>query len=1087
MSRRSCSNCGADIIGGDKFCATCGTPVGRLCTECGTPLQSGDRFCAACGSPQDPTGPERSEFGSQWETILRRLRAGLSNEYRITRELGRGGQAAVFLAEERSLHRQVAIKVLAPGTLTDDAAVDRFLREARTVAALEHEHIVPIYAVRQVEELHCFVMRYILGRSLAAIIADCGQLPLNVIRAVAFQVGSALQYAHRKGVVHRDVKPANVLFSEEGSAIVTDFGIAKDLSGTRSTVTGMLMGTPAYMSPEQCRQEGLSWSSDQYSLGIVLYEMLTGDVPFEGTSLDMMIGHTDREPAAIRSKRADCPVEMEWAVLRMLKKRPAERWTTMGEALENLGAGPLAMDDPIRSKLRQLALQGSEYRGAAVTPTPTEPSRRVASREMPKFPERLGDAPSVTPIRDVAPTVAQTPTATPKPVERQPTAAPQTPRQVTPIPTAPPVPAPEENIAAVLENDLLGPPETGEFGPVVPGADALPASEPEVEGAEEAVSGTHSLVFDDTETEAPAYPDTESEPEAAEPESVEASTPDFGDYTEPEPVRSTAPGLEMPIPVAPLVTNVPDGRDEYLGGSQPWQPADRVTGRQFDVAAAVSSGAATATTGRRAAKPGETRRRLIKWSSVGLPVILLAVVIGQIGLGSRGGEIPNITQDPDSTVVIAPSGTNEPGRRTDPGKGAVEPVPVATGQVDTTPRLQIANAPRDLVTDEPFTLRASFTRGTSPADPPQPVQWVSSDESVIRMNPDGTGSAVGPGEARITASTGAASQNLTIRVAARAPTTLVMDAPTRLTAGQSRNLSVRAADQRGAPIAAGRVQWRVLNPALASIDENGRLTAQQAGTVQVEAKAGTAVTMTSVTIEAAAAPVSTPQVQPLSSSLSVSSRECTVGAECSFRPMSVSGGSGPYRFAIAPSLPAGLALDAGSGAISGSARSAAQPQRYTMTATDQSGAESRQAFLFAVAGPSAPAADPPPVTPPAGGATGPVTESEAMPFVNELVRLIKARDVTRLRALHSGAGPQDDRRRDDFLRFVEQSRALDVPGARFIAPARNQAGSAPRARLSLTWSTGIAARSASLELILVEGDGAGDRLRGYRLAANPPR
>jgi hypothetical protein len=323
-------------------------------------LVSGDRFCPECGTPQEPTGPVTgapSGFMSVWDSVVRVLRSSLSGEYRITRELGRGGQAAVFQADEIALNRQVAIKVLAPGIVNGDRNVELFRREAQTIANLTHPHIVTVYSVREVDELHLFVMQYVEGRSLAAIIADRGPLPLTTVRAVAFQVGNALQYAHKRGVIHRDIKPANVLFDEDGNAIVTDFGIAKDISkGTSSTLTGGLLGTPAYMSPEQCNQLPVTWASDQYSLGVMLYEMLTGRVPFEGTAFTVMQGHTDREPPAIRPLRPDCPVELEWAVLRMLAKRPGERFTSFGEAMEALGATPLTRDDPIRGELKRLAL-----------------------------------------------------------------------------------------------------------------------------------------------------------------------------------------------------------------------------------------------------------------------------------------------------------------------------------------------------------------------------------------------------------------------------------------------------------------------------------------------------------------------------------------------------------------------------------------------------------------------------------------------------------------------------------------------------------------------------------------------------------
>ncbi|HEX9564200.1 MAG TPA: protein kinase [Gemmatimonadaceae bacterium] len=1022
---RPCTNCGAEVISGDRFCASCGNAVGRTCQECGTPLMSGDRFCVSCGAPQEPTGPDRtSEFASLWASILRRLRAGLASEYRITRELGRGGQAAVFLAEERSLHRQVAIKVLAPGTLSDDAAVDRFLREARTVAALEHENIVPIYAVRQVEELHCFIMRYIVGRSLAAIIDDCGPLPLNVIRAIAFQVGVALQYAHRKGVVHRDVKPANVLFSEEGSAIVTDFGIAKDLAGTHATVTGMLMGTPAYMSPEQCRQEGLSWSSDQYSLGIVLYEMLTGTVPFEGMSLDMMIGHTDREPPAIRSRRTDCPVEMEWAVLRMLKKRPSERWRTMGEALEALGARPLAMDDPIRQTLRELALQGHQYRGAAVTPTPTSPSKAALSREMEKY-QAKGRV-------------------TPRPVP---------PKEKPAMPPAVDVRETAEEVESVHPDSTIGVPADAIEAPrtddaarplTEPAGDDVAAAEPEADAAASAFRASLADVFGPA-VEAPTWSD------ATDADTAEADS-------EFKPPDEPPSGVHVAIPIPDSAWTAPPVEETTSGVS-----ADTARLKpRYDVAAGRT---------RRAVKSGDARRRLIKWSTVGLPVVLIAFVASRfmgpseqatLAAGAAGDTAVPTEVLPAAPVAPPPDPVSQP-----PAAGAVG---------DTTPRVRISGAQPILVTDETFRLRATYTRGSESANPPEPIRWQSSNPAVIRIDQDGAGSTVGQGDAIVRAIAGPASTEVGIRVVARVPARLSLDAPQRLTVGENRIITVTARDQRGAPIPAGRLAWQVSDTRIASIDQNGRLSALRDGTIRLEVRAGEAMVTHSLTVDPAPADPKSdePTAPPLSATLAVGTKACAMSADCGFRPVTTSGGTTPYRYSISPALPRGLSLDAASGAITGSATAALPETRYTITATDQAGATSRQSFQLSVAGPSA--------SPPAE----PVTESEVVAFANTLVQMMRSKDAAGLRTRYQGTGPADDKRRDDFIRFVERGFQLEVQGIRFAATAADTRDRVTRARVDLVWRTSFGRRTIVIEFVIpVQGAVPGERLRAYRIGNNP--
>jgi uncharacterized protein YjdB len=308
--------------------------------------------------------------------IVERLRRATLGEFEIGRELGRGGMAAVFLAHEISLDRKVAIKVMSPGLLMGDGMVERFKHEAITIAHLHHPNIVSVYSVRQAEGLHFFVMRYVHGRSLEHVVQRAGRLPLPVVRSILHQVGSALTYAHRSRVIHRDIKPGNILIDEEGNAVVTDFGIAKAAERPSRTLTGALVGTPAYMSPEQCSGGEVSGASDQYSLGAVLYELLTGTPPFAGSTLTVMQAHVERPPPSIRERWDACPAEVEAAILRMLDKDPAARWPRLADAMAALGASPLADDDPLRVELIGWA---SSEGGVSLTgaPTPTSPAPRT--------------------------------------------------------------------------------------------------------------------------------------------------------------------------------------------------------------------------------------------------------------------------------------------------------------------------------------------------------------------------------------------------------------------------------------------------------------------------------------------------------------------------------------------------------------------------------------------------------------------------------------------------------------------------------------------------------------------------------------
>ena len=308
---------------------------------------------------------------ASWTPVVEQLRAATTGELVIGGELGHGGMAAVFLAYDTRLNRRVAVKVMSPALLMGDGLVRRFADEARTMANLRHPNIITIHSVRQAEAIHFFVMELVAGRALDRILQHTGALPVPVAQAILWQVGSALNYAHRRGVIHRDIKPANILIDEEGSALVTDFGIAKLAETPARTLTGILVGTPAYMSPEQCYGSNVDATSDQYSLGVVAYEMLTGCTPFSGTTFAVMQAHTLATVPPLRERRPDLPPELEEAVARMLEKDPARRWPTLRDALAALGARPLLDDDPVRAELARLATLGEAPAATTESLTPT--------------------------------------------------------------------------------------------------------------------------------------------------------------------------------------------------------------------------------------------------------------------------------------------------------------------------------------------------------------------------------------------------------------------------------------------------------------------------------------------------------------------------------------------------------------------------------------------------------------------------------------------------------------------------------------------------------------------------------------------
>ncbi|MFN8646578.1 MAG: serine/threonine-protein kinase [Gemmatimonadales bacterium] len=367
--------------------------VTSACNRCQTPLDSGARFCQVCGLSVS------GEQTAPLPTLTQVLQQATLGEYEVLREIGQGGMATVFLAHEIALARKVAIKVMSPQLVHGADMIERFKREARTAASLNHPHIIPIYAVRESQHLLYFVMKYVQGRPLDGILRDVGPLPFPMVRSILSDIGSALDYAHRQGVIHRDVKPGNILIDEEGFAVITDFGIAKAAQGETLTRSGTTVGTPSYLSPEACSGEATGPAADQYSLGIVGYEMITGQLPFSAeSSLGMMYAQVHAPPRPSEHLRPDCPRDLRDSIMRMLEKAPADRFPTLKEAVAALsgarisgrtGEGLASTDEHVRSHIGLLAVPrpgrpAGEARATPASPAPLSrvpPSSRTLARQ----------------------------------------------------------------------------------------------------------------------------------------------------------------------------------------------------------------------------------------------------------------------------------------------------------------------------------------------------------------------------------------------------------------------------------------------------------------------------------------------------------------------------------------------------------------------------------------------------------------------------------------------------------------------------------------------------------------------------------
>jgi serine/threonine-protein kinase len=315
----------------------------------------------------------------RWEPSLSDLVGKKLKDYYILRRLGRGAMAEVYLAQQLSLGRQVALKVLNAELAHDPIYVQRFQHEARAAAALVHAGIVQIYEVGQEDGVHFITQEYVPGRNLGDVIKSQGRIAPGVTLDVLRQVASALSKAASEGIVHRDIKPENIMLARSGEVKVADFGLARaqGIDGRNLTQIGITMGTPLYMSPEQIEGRPLDSRSDIYSLGVTAYHMLSGSPPFEAdTPLAVAVQHLNQPPVALEKRHADVPKNMARVVEQMLAKKPDDRF-----------ADPAAL----LRELQLLAKQGAEQGWATASHTWSLPEMIAIADDRAAATSRLGE------------------------------------------------------------------------------------------------------------------------------------------------------------------------------------------------------------------------------------------------------------------------------------------------------------------------------------------------------------------------------------------------------------------------------------------------------------------------------------------------------------------------------------------------------------------------------------------------------------------------------------------------------------------------------------------------------------------------
>jgi len=1020
------------------------------CAKCGEPLRAGDRFCRTCGASVGAT-PAPSYSGaatppdSPWDPVLRKLRAATAGEFVIQRELGRGGMAAVFLAHEIALNRRVAVKVMSPSLMMGEGMVQRFKQEAITVANLSHPHIITIHAVRNVDDLHFFVMKFVEGASLEHVLTRTGALSIQIVRMILQQVGGALAYAHRRGVIHRDVKPANILIDTDGNAVVTDFGIAKVAESTSHTQTGTMIGTPAYMSPEQCHAGRVSAASDQYSLGVVAYQLICGRPAFTGTTFDVLRAHIEDPVPPLRELRPSCPPELEAAVIRMLAKNPADRWPSIAHAMAAIGGVPTETSELIRERLAQLAVADDTAEGAqaALDAAGSPPPWRQTPAPPPSGPAAV----DVTPPGALEVGDRKVLRATARDTTGGALSADGVRWEST-----------DPGIVAVDER-------AGTLTAVAPGTAEVIAL----------LNGVRAQVSVSVAPPAVASVSTTLPPEGVHVgEQVQLSAtvrdkhgghlqrPVVWTTTDPSIASVSSDGvLTARAPGSVKVTAECDGKaaSQTIIILEPRVVAGRAAGRL--------AGAAAGAGGTGASVPP---RRAPRWAWA-LPVVVVGAATWAAlrGIGAGGGDAPVDSvgsRSADTATGTGPvPGASGGAGQTDLGStmAAAPPATAATGGTAATgasaaaARLVVTAPGRPILPGDTFALTLARSGGR---EPPREVRWSSSDPAIITVDPrSGLAVARRAGATTVTAVTAvtatADARRGSARVVVQAPPAaapgvpgVVVVEPEALLEGDTLTLEARLTGVGGGAQARRPVEWTSGNADVARVDRlSGQVTAVSPGVALVTARAGGASTTVAVTVLARRA--ASVRTVPARASV-VSGERLTLKATVA----DVRGGElRDRRVTWSSSDPEVASVDPASGSVA-----AGRPGRAIIyaRADGASGSSALTVTPKPAPEPSKSAAAPEGYeTPPPGAARGAVPP---VALVNEAVRAyvaaLGAHDQQRIASLYQATTAVDRKNLRNLLALVRSGTArLTATAGRVFEPEAVPNGAAATFQARLSWKT----------------------------------